>query len=508
MIITSATLVAEVVGGIFTGSLALLSDAAHVFLDIFALALSYFAVRMSKRAATVRHSYGFFRMKVLAAFINGGMLILVALEIVREAIGRFSNPQQVIAGPMLIIAFIGLAANLLVAFVLKDHEHEDINARAAFLHVIGDALSSIGVILAGVLIMVTGWYWCDPLASLLIAFIIFRGAFGVLKEATHILSEGTPDNADIDHVAQSILKIEDVRSVHDVHVWALEPGLKILTAHIVLEDRLLSATSRIMERIKNMLKKDFSIDHTTIQFECGDCGQCRENGGLHDSEANDLAPAIRAVLFDMDGVLVDSERLIAEASQRMFAEHYQCKVLLEDFVPFIGAGENRYIGSVAEKYHIEIDLDAAKAWTYEIYGQLARAHALGMREIPGAVRYVRACRDAGLKTALASAADKVKVLINLEYLQLDPKEFDTILTGEDVINKKPDPEMYLKAAERIGFDPHMCIVVEDAMNGTIAGVKAGARVLGITSSFSEKQLRDAGATWIAKDLASAPHPWE
>lgn len=221
-----------------------------------------------------------------------------------------------------------------------------------------------------------------------------------------------------------------------------------------------------------------------------------------------VARVIRAVLFDMDGVLVDSERLIAEAAKRMFAGHYGLEVQLEDFLPFVGAGENRYLGGVAEKYGIPIDIVAAKAWTYEIYGTLARAHALGMRAIPGAVDYVRACRRLGLKTALASAADRVKVLINLEYLGLDPTEFDTVLTGEDVTHKKPDPEMYLKAAARVGIEPAQCIVIEDAVNGTIAGVSAGARVFGITSSFSEEQLRVAGATWIAVDLSCAPLPPE
>jgi len=220
------------------------------------------------------------------------------------------------------------------------------------------------------------------------------------------------------------------------------------------------------------------------------------------------APVIRAVLFDMDGVLVDSERLIAEAAKRMFAERYGLEVKLEDFVPFVGAGENRYLGGVAEKYGIRIDIVPAKAWTYEIYGQLARAHALGMRAIPGAVEYARACRKLGLKTAVASAADRVKVLINLEYLGLDPSEFDTVLTAEDVTHKKPDPEMYLKAAVRVGIELAECMVIEDAVNGTIAGVRAGARVLGITSSFPEAKLREAGATWIAPDLARAPLPPE
>jgi HAD superfamily hydrolase (TIGR01509 family) len=219
-------------------------------------------------------------------------------------------------------------------------------------------------------------------------------------------------------------------------------------------------------------------------------------------------PVFRAVLFDMDGVLVDSEHLIAEAARRMFAEHYGLEVQYEDFMPFVGAGESRYIGGVAERYGLAIDLVAAKSWAYEIYGRLARRHAAGMRVIAGAVEYVRACRGHGLKTALASAADKVKVMINLDYLDLNPKEFEAILTAEDVTRKKPDPEMYLKAAEYLDVDPGACLVVEDAVNGTIAGVHAGARVLGITSSFTEEILRSAGASWTAPDLARAPLPWK
>ncbi len=210
----------------------------------------------------------------------------------------------------------------------------------------------------------------------------------------------------------------------------------------------------------------------------------------------------------MDGVLVDSERLIAESAVRMFQQRYGLTVSHEDFIPFVGAGENRYIGGVAEKYGLTIDIAQSKAWTYEIYGMLAHAHAAGMREIPGAVRYVRACREGGLKVALASAADRVKVHINLEFLGLGPDSFDAMLTAEDVVHKKPDPEMYLTAAARLGVSPHECLVVEDAVNGTIAGVRAGARVLAITSSFPMEALRAAGASWFAPDLGSAALPWE
>ncbi|MEJ5185132.1 MAG: HAD-IA family hydrolase [Rectinemataceae bacterium] len=217
---------------------------------------------------------------------------------------------------------------------------------------------------------------------------------------------------------------------------------------------------------------------------------------------------IAAVLFDMDGVLVDSERLIAESARRMFLERYGLIVQYEDFTPFVGAGENRYLGGVAERYGLTIDIAQAKAWTYEIYGELARRHEAGMREIPGAVAYVRMCRQHGLKVALCSAADRAKVLINLEYLGLLPDEFDVMLTAEDVTHKKPDPEMYRTAAARLGLPSDRCLVVEDAINGVLAGIRAGSPVLGLTTTFTEQELMQSGALWCAPDLAHAPAPWD
>lgn len=274
LIITAGTLIAEVIGGILTGSLALLSDAAHVFLDIFALALSYGAVRMAALPPSGRHSYGFVRMKVLAAFVNGATLLIVSIEIFREAILRLLHPEPVIAVPMLIVAGVGLAANLIVALVLGGHDHEDLNARSAFLHVIGDALSSIGVIAAGLVILVTGWTWADPVASFLIGVVILTGSFRVLKEAVHLLNEGSPADADSMDVARALERVPGVLGVHDAHVWALDPASRILSAHVVLEDQTLSRSLTVMRAIKDVLREEFRIDHTTIQFECSPCDQC------------------------------------------------------------------------------------------------------------------------------------------------------------------------------------------------------------------------------------------
>ncbi|MCX7027133.1 MAG: cation diffusion facilitator family transporter [Spirochaetes bacterium] len=280
ILITSLTLVAEVVGGILTGSLALLSDAAHVFLDIFALALSYGAIRLATKAPSGQHTFGFRRMKVLAALINGATLLIVAFEIFRESISRFAHPTAVIAGPMLIVAGIGLVANLIVALVLKGHDHEDLNSRAAFLHVLSDALSSVGVIIAGFVILLTGWTWVDPVASILIGVMILAGAWRLLKEVVHILNEGSPESAKPDEVSAALATIPGVLAVHDLHIWSIEPGYPVLSAHVLLKDQRLSDTGLIMEQIKELVSHRYGVEHTTVQFECSDCGQHCADCGL------------------------------------------------------------------------------------------------------------------------------------------------------------------------------------------------------------------------------------
>lgn len=213
----------------------------------------------------------------------------------------------------------------------------------------------------------------------------------------------------------------------------------------------------------------------------------------------------KAVLFDMDGVLVDSEEALAFAAIAMFREMYGVIVPRDAFLPFVGAGEDRYIGGPAAVLGLPIDLAAAKLRTYAIYDE--RAGEM-IRILPGAREYILACRDRGLKVALASAADLAKVKINLRVLGLELSAFDAALTGSDVERKKPFPDIYLKAASLAGVDSGDCLVVEDAVNGIRAGIGAGARCLGITTSFSEAELKEAGALWCASDLSNALYPWE
>jgi len=212
-----------------------------------------------------------------------------------------------------------------------------------------------------------------------------------------------------------------------------------------------------------------------------------------------------AVLFDMDGVLVDSEELIARSAMKMFRQRYGAEAPRSIFYPYVGAGEDRFIGGPADEMGLSVDLPAAKAWTYEIYGELASEY---VKVLPGAPEYLHACREMGLKIALASAADLAKVKINLRVLGIGTDFFDAVVTGSDIERKKPFPDIYLLAASRIGVDIGRCLVVEDAVNGILAGVSAGAACLGLTTSFSEEILIKAGAKWCAPHLGAARLPYQ
>ncbi len=210
----------------------------------------------------------------------------------------------------------------------------------------------------------------------------------------------------------------------------------------------------------------------------------------------DRLPA--GVIFDMDGVLLDSEPFICKAACMMFAER-GLTVQPDDFLPFVGAGENRYIGGVAEKYHFPIDIEREKKRTYDIYLDIIKGQ---LHALPGVHEFIKTCRDQGKKIALASSADLRKVRGNLQEIQLPFSTFDAVVTGEDVVHKKPAPEIFLTAAAKMGLNPAHCLVVEDAVNGVAAAKSAGAKCLALTTSFTENQL--SAADWFAPNLAHAP----
>lgn len=294
--LTFLILIGEVIGGIWTGSLALLSDAAHVFMDIFALGLSYLALRLSSRPADENHTYGWHRLEVLAALLNGLSLIIIAIGIWYEAFQRWFEPHKVLGLEMLGIAILGLLVNVIVAFILggqdifhnghehhdghehahtaeTPHRHKDLNLQGAFLHVIGDALSSVGVIIAGIIIWQTGWYWVDPLASALIGSLILFNAARLTRSALHILVEGTPAGLSLQNINNDLTSIPGVSSIHDLHVWSICSGHIALSAHIVLAENSYNISEPIMDDIKKRLQTRYGIEHTTIQFESSPCIQ-------------------------------------------------------------------------------------------------------------------------------------------------------------------------------------------------------------------------------------------
>jgi beta-phosphoglucomutase len=213
------------------------------------------------------------------------------------------------------------------------------------------------------------------------------------------------------------------------------------------------------------------------------------------------ATKFRGVIFDMDGVLCDSEPFICEAACRMFVERHHATVSPEDFLPFVGAGEDRYIGGVAEKHGIVLDLPSDKARTYEIYLDIIRGR---LGPLPGASEFIAACHDRGLKLAVATSADEVKMNGNLEQIGLPRLTFDACVTGSDIQRKKPHPDIFLRAAVMLHLPPEECLVVEDAPNGIQAARAAGSKCLGLTTSFDRAALVQAGANWTAPDLAHVP----
>jgi cobalt-zinc-cadmium efflux system protein len=270
--LTAVTLIAEVAGGFWTNSLALLSDAAHVFLDLFALILSLAAIKLAGLPPSDRHSYGFHRSEVFASFINGLTVFLMGAGIMYEAVVRFSHPEEVKSLPMLLIAVIGLIMNLLAAGALHSHSHDDLNVKSAFLHVIGDAAASVGVIIGGVIMYYTGWFMLDSLISAAIGLLILTGAGRILRDSTHILMEGVPRGIDFNGVADAIRSVEGVKDLHHLNIWTVCSHILALSVHIDCQEAELEITrSSILHRIEHLLAERFNITHTTIQMECAAC---------------------------------------------------------------------------------------------------------------------------------------------------------------------------------------------------------------------------------------------
>jgi cobalt-zinc-cadmium efflux system protein len=265
LMLTSVVMLVELAAGFWTGSLALLADAAHMLTDAAGLGLALFAIWIAHRPPTPAKTYGYYRVEILAALVNAVILFGVAGGILLEAWKRWRAPGEVLAGPMAVVAALGLGVNLLSAAVLHRGAAESLNVRAAYLEVVSDALSSLAALLAAGVVLATGWTSADPLASMLIALFIVPRTWGLLRQAVNVLLEGTPPHLELTQIEAAMCAVPGVRRVHDLHVWTLTSGREAMSAHVVVDD--VSQSERLLERLHAVLHARFGIDHTTVQLE-------------------------------------------------------------------------------------------------------------------------------------------------------------------------------------------------------------------------------------------------
>jgi cobalt-zinc-cadmium efflux system protein len=300
--LTCVVLAVELAGGLLSHSLALLSDAGHVLTDVFALGLAWFAVEQAKRPADQARSYGYQRVSILAALINAVILIGIVIVIAIEAGRRLASPEPVQGVIVIVTALIGIAINAFVVLGLRG-ETRSLNMRAALVHVAGDLGASAGVVVAGVVILLTGWLYIDPLLSLAIAVLIGFGAWRIVRETVNLLLEGTPREINLAAVTSEISHTERISSMHDLHVWALSSDEMALSVHVVIEDCPLGDAEHVVRDLERRLCSQFAIGHTTIQVEsCHPCGEIHHGAGEHNHPHDQVL------------ILSSKERLPAEGS--------------------------------------------------------------------------------------------------------------------------------------------------------------------------------------------------
>ena len=273
LVLTSIFFIVEVLGGLWTNSLALLSDAGHMLSDMFALGLSLFAFWLSSKEPSPTKTYGYYRFEVIAAFINGVLLILVALWIFGEAYRRFQYPAPEKSIPMLFIAVLGLIINLSGIYLLRKAGTENINIKGALFHLMGDAAGSVGAITAAVVISLTGWTLFDSLVSVLIGLLIIYSAWRLLWDVVNILMQGVPPHIDLDNIRQAMLSVDGVIELCDLHIWSLTSKVDSLSAHVVVQD--MGRNKEILEKLTRLINDKFGINHVTLQIEDEAVGTCR-----------------------------------------------------------------------------------------------------------------------------------------------------------------------------------------------------------------------------------------
>lgn len=263
--LTATYMVAEVIGGLVTGSLALLADAAHMLTDVGGLALALLAIRFAAREATPQRTYGYLRMEVLSAQANALVLLLLTVYILYESYQRFVSPPEILSGPMLAVATVGLVVNLISMRLLAAGSSESVNVKGAYFEVLSDMLGSIGVIVAALLMMWKGWWLADPIIGAGIGLFIVPRTWVLLKQVTHILMEGVPSSVGVTLLQDELSKIEGVISVHDLHVWTITSGFDAMSCHLVVAD--LSGQRDVLLKARRIMKEEYGIDHVTIQIE-------------------------------------------------------------------------------------------------------------------------------------------------------------------------------------------------------------------------------------------------
>lgn len=266
--LTSLYMIAEILGGWWTGSLALLADAGHMFTDAAALILALTAVWFSSRPATSKKTFGYYRLEIIAALVNGVALVVIALIIIYGAYDRWLSPPIIRSGPMMLVATGGLFVNLLCAYILHSRNDIDLNMRGAWLHVVGDALGSVAAIVAAACMMFFGWYAADPLFSIIISLLIIWGSIRLIRESTNVLLEGTPAHINLTAVEDEILATSGVSDVHDLHVWTITSGREALSAHVIHAHSI--SQSELLKELRAKLHDRFGVDHLTIQMETPD----------------------------------------------------------------------------------------------------------------------------------------------------------------------------------------------------------------------------------------------
>ncbi|MGE3063544.1 MAG: cation diffusion facilitator family transporter [bacterium] len=262
--------IVEIIGGIISGSLALLSDSLHNFSDTVSIVLSYFALKISHKNKSIKKTYGYKRAEVLVAFVNSSVLMALSFFLIFEAYKRFKNPQHIETGLMIFVAAVGLIANFISVFLLKKDSKESMNIKSSYLHLLSDTISSVGVILGGLAMMFFNVKWIDPLITFLISVYIIKETWTIIKQSVDILMQSSAD-LDYDDIKLKIENIEGVKNIHHVHTWMSNENTLYFEAHIEIDDMLISKADKIVETIEHLLKEDFKVSHTTIQIETNVC---------------------------------------------------------------------------------------------------------------------------------------------------------------------------------------------------------------------------------------------